>query len=135
MVVNWDALMGRYDPDEETAYVAGLGAVPVSVVLADILDDAFLTIAVMKSNEVAKIKRVGRHIPAELHDALMIRNRYRCSTPGCDNWIRLERDHTIPYRKRRRDQLPEPRAPLRTLPRRRPPQDRHLLGPRGSAGP
>ncbi len=97
VVVDWDYLVGRHDPNQPTAYIAGLGAVPRSVV-EEILDDAFLTVAVMKSNDVTKIKRVGRHIPAELHDALMIRNGYRCSTPGCNNWARLERDHRIPVR-------------------------------------
>jgi hypothetical protein len=98
VVVNWDALMGRHAPDQETAYIAGLGAVPVSLA-REIMENAFLTVAVMKSNEVAKIKRVGRSIPAELHDALMIRSGFRCSTPGCNNWARLERDHVHPYAK------------------------------------
>ena len=69
VVVDFDALIGRHRPGTDRAYIAGLGAVPVSAV-GEILDDAFLVAAVMQGTEVAKIKRLGRHVPLELRDAL-----------------------------------------------------------------
>jgi uncharacterized protein DUF222/HNH endonuclease len=96
VVVDFDALIGRHRPGTDRAYIAGLGPVPVSAV-REILDDAFLVAAVMHGTEVAKIKRLGRHVPLELRDALRIRDRYHCTTVGCTNWARLEMDHTIPY--------------------------------------
>ena len=96
VVVDFDALIGRHRPGTDRAYIAGLGPVPVSAV-REILDDAFLVAAVMHGTEVAKIKRLGRHVPLELRDALRIRDRFRCTTPGCTNWARLEMDHTTPY--------------------------------------
>ena len=96
VVVDFDALIGRHRPGTDPAYVAGLGPVPVSAV-REILDNAFLVAAVMQGTEVAKIKRLGRHVPLELRDALRIRDRFRCTTPGCTNWARLEMDHTTPY--------------------------------------
>ena len=75
VVVNWDALVDGHQPGEDAAHIAGFGPFPVSLV-REILDDAFLVGVVMKGTEVAKIKR---------------------STPGCSNWIRLERDHIVPY--------------------------------------
>ena len=96
VVVNWDALVDGHRPGEDAAYIAGFGPVPVSLV-REILDDAFLVGVVMKGTEVAKIKRFGRYVPLELRDALRIRDGFRCSTPGCNNWIRLERDHIVPY--------------------------------------
>jgi hypothetical protein len=96
VVVTYEALIRGHQPGEDAAYIAGLGPVPVSVV-RDIMADAFLVGAVMHGTEVAKIKRFGRHVPRELRDALRIRDRFRCATPGCDNWQRLELDHLEPW--------------------------------------
>jgi len=63
------------------------------------MDDAFLVGVVMKGTEVAKIKRFGRRFGAEIRDALLVKHRFRCSTPGCTNWARLEIDHVQPYSK------------------------------------
>jgi hypothetical protein len=98
VVVNFDAMVGRADPAEETAYIAGFGPVPVSVV-REVMDDAFLVGVVMHGTEVAKIKRFGRRFGPEIRDAVMIKHRFRCSTPGCTNWARLEMDHKQPYAK------------------------------------
>jgi hypothetical protein len=98
VVADFDRLVGRHPGDGESAYIAGFGNVPTSVV-REILDDAFLVGVVMKGTEVATIRRFGRHIPAEIRDALMIEHRFRCSTPGCDNWARLEIDHKHPRGK------------------------------------
>jgi hypothetical protein len=96
VVVDFDALIGRHRPGTDRAYIAGFGPVPVSAV-REILDNAFLVAAVMHGTEVAKIKRLGRHVPLELRDALRIRDRFRCTTPGCTHWAHLEMDHTTPY--------------------------------------
>ena len=98
VVVNFDAMVGRAEPGEETAYIAGFGPVPVSVV-REVMDDAFLVGVVMHGTEVAKIKRFGRRFGAEIRDALLVKHRFRCSTPGCTNWVRLEMDHVQPYGK------------------------------------
>jgi hypothetical protein len=98
VVVNFDAMVARAEPGEETAYIAGFGPVPVSVV-REVMDDAFLVGVVMHGTEVAKIKRFGRRFGAEIRDAVMIKHRFRCSTPGCTNWARLEMDHKQPYAK------------------------------------
>ncbi len=49
-------------------------------------------------DEVTKIRRFGRHIPAAVRDAIMIRHGFRCATPGCTNWAHLEIDHKTPVR-------------------------------------
>jgi hypothetical protein len=98
VVVNFDAMVARAEPGEETAYIAGFGPVPVSVV-REVMDDAFLVGVVMKGTEVAKIRRFGRRFGPEIRDALLVKHRFRCSTPGCTNWARLEMDHKQPYAK------------------------------------
>jgi hypothetical protein len=98
VVVNFDAMVARAEPGEETAYIAGFGPVPVSVV-REVMDDAFLVGVVTHGTEVAKIKRFGRRFGPEIRDAVMIKHRFRCSTPGCTNWARLEMDHKQPYAK------------------------------------
>ena len=98
----------------------------------EILDDAFLVAAVMHGTEVAKIKRLGRHVPLELRDALRIRDRFRCTTPGCTNWARLEMDHITPYARGGEtsydnlDHLCDTCHKQKT--RRRPPLRRHRIG-------
>ena len=96
VVVNWDSLIAGHQPGAEPAYIAGFGPVPVSVVRA-VMDDAFLVGVVMQGTEVVKIKRFGRHVPLELRDALRVRDRFQCTTPGCTNWRRLEMDHIQPH--------------------------------------
>jgi hypothetical protein len=98
VVVNFDAMVARAEPGEETAYIAGFGPVPVSVV-REVMDDAFLVGVVMHGTEVAKIKRFGRRFSAEIRDALLVKHRFRCATPGCTNWARLEFDHKHPVGK------------------------------------
>jgi hypothetical protein len=98
VVVDFDAMVGRARPGEETAYIAGFGPVPVSVV-RECMDDAFLVGVVMKGTEVAKVRRFGRRFSAEIRDALLVKHRFRCATPGCTNWARLEFDHKHPVGK------------------------------------
>jgi hypothetical protein len=98
VVVDFDAMVDRAEPNQDTAYIAGFGPVPVSVV-RECMNDAFLIGVVMKGTEVAKIKRFGRRFGPEIRDALMVKQRFRCSTPGCTNWLRLELDHLQPYAK------------------------------------
>jgi len=98
IVANWDAMVGRAQPGEESAYIAGFGPVPISVV-REAMNDAFLVGVVVHGTEVAKIKRFGRRFGEEIRDAVMIKHRFRCSTPGCTNWANLELDHVHPYGK------------------------------------
>src|SRR3954467_11082971 len=71
VVVNFDAMVGRAEPGEETAYIAGFSRVPVSVV-REVMNDAFLVGVVMHGTEVAKVKRFGRRFGAETPGALMV---------------------------------------------------------------
>ncbi|MBV9953397.1 MAG: DUF222 domain-containing protein, partial [Acidimicrobiia bacterium] len=71
VVVNFDAMVDRAEPGEETAYIAGFGPVPISVV-REVMNDAFLVGVVMQGTEVAKIKRFGRRFGPEIRDALMV---------------------------------------------------------------
>ena len=129
VVVDFDALIGRHRPGTDRAYIAGLGPVPVSAV-REILDNAFLVAAVMQGTEVAKIKRLGRHVPLELRDALRIRDRFRCTTPGLHQLGPPRDGPHHPLRPRRRNQLRQPRPPLRHLPQAQDPQRPPLLGQR-----
>jgi hypothetical protein len=74
--------------------------VPASVV-QDILDgdDAFLIGVLKHGVDVQKVVRWGRYVPAEVRDALLIRDGFRCSHPGCSRKARLQRDHLQPYAK------------------------------------
>jgi 5-methylcytosine-specific restriction endonuclease McrA len=63
------------------------------------MDNPSLVGVAMRGAEVAKIKRFGRRFGPEIRDALMVEQRFRCSTPGCTNWLRLEIDHVHPYAK------------------------------------
>ena len=96
IVANFDAMVGRAQPGEESAYIAGFGPVPISVV-REAMNDAFLVGVVVHGTEVAKIRRFGRRFGEEIRDAVMIKHRFRCSTPGCTNWANLELDHVHPY--------------------------------------
>jgi hypothetical protein len=98
VVVDFDAMVDRAEPGEDKAYIAGFGPVPISVV-REVMDDAFLVGVVMRGTEVAKIKRFGRRFGPEIRDALLVKQRFRCSTPGCTNWLRIELDHVQPYAK------------------------------------
>jgi hypothetical protein len=76
------------------------GSIPASIV-QEILQggDAFL-IGVLKNGvDVQKVIRWGRYVPAEVRDALLIRDRFTCSHPGCSQKARLQRDHLQPFGK------------------------------------
>src|SRR4051812_17470266 len=113
------------------------------------MDDAFLVGVVMKGTEVAKVHRFGRRFPAVVRDALLIKHRFRCSTPRAppppDHHPPVpppppRLHHLAPPRARPRPALRQGRAndlrqrtaPLRPLPRsedrsRPPPVERHRL--------
>ena len=46
--------------------------------------------------EVQKIIRWGRRYPAELRDALRVRDGFCCTTPGCSTTTGLQIDHIEP---------------------------------------
>jgi len=74
--------------------------VPASIV-REILEggDAFLIGVLKHGVDVQKVVRWGRYVPAEVRDALLIRDGFRCSYPGCSQKARLQRDHLQPYSK------------------------------------
>jgi hypothetical protein len=77
------------------------GAPVPATVIQDILDgdDAFLIGVLKHGVDVQKVIRWGRHVPAEVRDALLIRDGFRCAHPGCSQTTRLQRDHLQPYAK------------------------------------
>jgi hypothetical protein len=74
--------------------------VPASII-QDILNgnDAFLIGVLKHGVDVQKVVRWGRYVPAEIRDALLIRDGFTCSVPGCSQKARLQRDHLHPYAK------------------------------------
>ena len=121
MVVSYEALRrGFIDPDADSdseesdagvadvdktefCEVAGFGAVPVSKA-REMLADAFLKGVVADGTRVTHVKHFGRHRPAEVDTALMVRTileqgDVRCDVSGCDRRAGLEWDHTHDFAK------------------------------------
>lgn len=80
----------------ETCEIAGIGAVPVASVRA-LLDDAFLAAVITDGRDVTTVAHLGRQPNAYQQTALQAQG-IECSTLGCPNRDRLERDHRIPWR-------------------------------------
>jgi len=89
----------------ETCEIAGIGAVPVASVRA-LLDDAFLAAVITDGRDVTTVAHLGRQPNAYQQTALQAQG-VECSTLGCPNRDRLERDHRIPWRVTRHTKLRE----------------------------
>ena len=91
--IDWDALIRGWPVDGEVSEIAGLGPVAVSAVRAMVASgDAFLAGVVTKGDDVANVFHLGRRPVAVQETALQWRSP-TCSTEGCNNTYRLEKDH------------------------------------------
>ena len=95
--VDFEAIRRGYVEGEETCEIVGLG--PVSVAAAtEYLGSAALKFLVTNGTDIRTVAHVGRNVNAELRSALLWRYR-RCSAPGCDRALGLQKDHQFPVGK------------------------------------
>ena len=75
----------------ETCEFPGVGPVNVAWV-RDMLGEAFVTAVIKKGRDIKTVAHFGRHIPAQLHTAMIVGGR-ECVVEGCYARGYLERDH------------------------------------------
>ena len=104
VVVSRDSLLrGEVDTDAgELCEVPGFGAIPVSRA-REMLSDCFLKGVLVDGKKVVTVKHFGRHRPAELDTALLVRSVLQqgevcCDVEGCHRQD-IEWDHTNDYSK------------------------------------
>ncbi len=91
VVIDHEALVrGRALPGE-TCEIPGPGPVNLTWARA-LLGQAFVTAIVKKGRDLTTVAHLGRHVPAELHTALIVTGR-ECSIEGCTGREYLELDH------------------------------------------
>lgn len=81
----------------ELCEVPGFGSIPVSRA-KEMLADCFLKGVLVDGKKVVTVKHFGRHRPAELDTALLVRSvlehgRVICIVEGCDHTARIQWDH------------------------------------------
>ncbi|HUR49872.1 MAG TPA: DUF222 domain-containing protein [Acidimicrobiales bacterium] len=103
VLVSRDALLrGTVDSDsDELCEVPGFGAIPVSRA-REMLDDCFLKGVLVDGTKIVTVKHFGRHRPAELHTALLVRSvledgQVMCKVEGCGHTARIQWDHAQPF--------------------------------------
>lgn len=103
VVVSRDSLL-RGDVDAEAGElceVPGFGAIPVSRA-KQMLDNCFLKGVLVDGKKVVTVRHFGRHRPAELETALMVRSvltdgQVVCLVEGCDHTAHIQWDHAQPF--------------------------------------
>ncbi len=75
----------------EVCEIPGVGPVDVHWVRQQ-LGSAFLTAVIKKGKDIVTVAHLGRHVPAEVMTALLVRGR-ECDADGCNHRGYLERDH------------------------------------------
>ncbi len=105
VVIDHAALLRGHTEAGDTCTIAGVGPVPVSSVRA-LMDDAFLAAVIKDGHDVSTVAHLGRQ-PNTYQQTAMQAQGIECSTLGCPNRARLERDHRIPYRVSRHTTLAE----------------------------
>jgi hypothetical protein len=91
VVVDHGALVRGAALPGERCEIPGVG--PVSAAWArDLLGEAFLTAVIARGRDVRTVAHLGRHVPAELRTALVVRGR-ACVVTGCARSAYLELDH------------------------------------------
>jgi len=94
---------GTVDLDAgELCEIPGFGAIPVSRA-REMLADCFLKAVVFDGRRVTHVKHFGRHRPADLDTALLVRTvlergAVRCQVEGCDRPVQ-EWDHRLDFAK------------------------------------
>ena len=103
VVVSRDSLLrGEVDRGAgELCEVPGFGAVPVSVP-REKLSDCFLKGVLVDGTKIVTVKHFGRHRPAELDTALLVRSvlmdgQVICIVEGCGQTARVQWDHVLPH--------------------------------------
>ncbi|HUR49182.1 MAG TPA: DUF222 domain-containing protein [Acidimicrobiales bacterium] len=103
VVVSREALLrGEVDRDNaELCDVPGFGAIPVSRA-KEMLSDSFLKGVLVDGTKVVTVKHFGRHRPAELDTALLVRSvlqhgQIMCIVERCGQTARLHWDHAQPF--------------------------------------
>ena len=97
--VDHSALTRGHTTAAEICEVPGVGPVPVSTVKQWMeQEDACITALLVDGDDIRKVVRVGRHIPAKLQAALVERDSC-CVVPGCGQTYDLEIDHVIPVHR------------------------------------
>ena len=103
VVVSRDSLLrGEVAAEaDEMCEVPGFGAIPVSRA-REILSDCFLKGVLVDGKKVLTVKHFGRHRPAELDTALMVRSvledgQVVCKVEGCDQTAWIQWDHAQPF--------------------------------------
>ena len=97
VVVDHGLLTGTYDLEGAKCEIPGVGPVDVNWVRS-ILGDAFLTAVIQKGVDITTVAHLGRHVPAEIMTALIVRGR-ECDEEDCDHRGYLERDHVHDFAK------------------------------------
>jgi hypothetical protein len=92
VVIDHAALVRGNTIDGERCEIPGVGPVNVELVRGH-LGDAFLTAVVKKGRDVTTVAHLGRHVPAELRTAMIVRGR-ACEVEGCEVRDYLELDHS-----------------------------------------
>jgi hypothetical protein len=103
VVVSRESLQrGGVDPTAgEICEIPGFGAIPVSRA-RELLADAFLKGVLVDGKRVISVKHFGRHRPAELDTALLVRSvlsegQVRCVVEQCGQTARIQWDHAQPF--------------------------------------
>ena len=93
---------GTVDPtSDEICEVPGFGAIPVSRA-REMLGNCFLKGVLIDGKKVVTVKHFGRHRPAELDTALLVRSvldqgQVMCVVEGCDHTAHIQWDHAHPF--------------------------------------
>ena len=91
VVMDHEALVRGHALPGETCEIPGTGPVNVTWVRS-LLGQAFVTAIIKQGRDITTVAHLGRHIPAELHTAMIVTGR-ECSIDGCSGREYLELDH------------------------------------------
>jgi hypothetical protein len=94
--VDLDTLLRGYPVGDEVCEVAGSGPVPVSAVADLVAAGGFLAGIVTHGRRVAGVAHLGRRRTA-FQDTALEWLYPTCAAEGCNNRIRLEKDHRLPW--------------------------------------
>ena len=103
VVVSREALLrGEVDSEAgELCEVPGFGAIPVTRA-KEMLNDCFLKGVLVDGKKIVTVKHFGRHRPAELDTALLVRSvltdgQVICKVEGCGQTAGIQWDHAQPF--------------------------------------
>ncbi len=97
VVVDHGALLRGGTADGEVCEIPGVGPVDVSWV-RELLGRAFVTAIIKRGKDILTVAHLGRHVPAEVMTALVVRGRV-CDIEDCNQRGYLERDHVHDHAK------------------------------------